>query len=479
MEKPNILWICTDQQRFDTLGCYGNPHVSTPNLDRLAEEGVLFERAYCQSTVCTPSRASFLTGRYPRTTRCRQNGQSIPESEVLVTKLFSEAGYACGLSGKMHLSACHPSVCRTTERRIDDGYDMFHWSHDANNSWPTNEYFHWLNEVGVAFETMPHPECGSIQIGMHSEYHHTTWSVNKAINFIESCSTHNRPWLFSLNIFDPHSPFDPPESHLQKYVDLIDTIPLPNYTDGELETKPSFQKIEFHEGLNSRKKYKAAKMSEKDHRYIKAAYWAMIDLIDEQVGRLLDRLRQKGLLENTLVIFMSDHGELLGDHGMYYKGPFFYEPSIRVPLIVSWPGVIPSGRRSKALVELVDLAQTMLDAAGIKHDQGMQGRSLWELLKGNADLNHHRDDVYCEYYNALPWNNPAAYGTMVLTERYKLVPYHGLERGELYDLELDPAETFNRWDHPDYASVQMMLMKKLCDRMAWTIDPLPERQAPW
>ncbi len=122
---PNILWICSDQQRFDTLGCYGNPYVQTPNLDKLAQDGVLFEHAYSQSPVCTPSRASFLTGRYPRTTRCRQNGQAIPPDEVLVTKLLQDAGYVCGLAGKLHLAPCNPRVCKGTEQRIDDGYDQF------------------------------------------------------------------------------------------------------------------------------------------------------------------------------------------------------------------------------------------------------------------------------------------------------------------------------------------------------------------
>lgn len=111
MKRPNILWICTDQQRFDTLGCYGNRFVRTPNLDRVAQTGVLFDYAFCQNPVCTPSRASFLTGRYPRTTRCRQNGQSIPADEVLVTRLLRDAGYVCGLSGKLHLAPLHPDVC--------------------------------------------------------------------------------------------------------------------------------------------------------------------------------------------------------------------------------------------------------------------------------------------------------------------------------------------------------------------------------
>ena len=153
---PNILWLCTDQQRYDTLGVTGNPFVRTPNLDRLAAEGVLFDRAYCQNPLCTPSRASFLTGRYPRTTRARQNGQGIPAAEVLVTRLLADAGYLCGLAGKLHLSPCHPSACPVTERRVNDGYAEFHWSHHPFPDWPGNEYIHWLQERGVAFARQPH-----------------------------------------------------------------------------------------------------------------------------------------------------------------------------------------------------------------------------------------------------------------------------------------------------------------------------------
>ena len=202
MKQPNILWICTDQQRFDSLGCYGNEYVHTPNLDRLAENGVLFERCYAQNPVCTPSRSSFLTGRYPRTTRCRQNGQSIPESETLISKVFSDAGYICGLSGKFHLSACHPSVCKTNERRVDDGYSIFNWSHDEKGLWPANEYRNWLKEMGVEYQTKLLDESKYVEVGMPEEYHQTTWCVNRAINFIESCQPYDIPWFFSLNIFD-------------------------------------------------------------------------------------------------------------------------------------------------------------------------------------------------------------------------------------------------------------------------------------
>lgn len=479
-QAPNVLWICTDQQRFDTLGCYGNPFVHTPNIDRLAERGVLFENSFSQSPVCTPSRASFLTGRYPRTTRCRQNGQDIPKDEVFVTRLLKEgAGYINGLSGKLHTSTCNPSVNKGTERRIDDGYDEFHWSHHPRPEWPTNEYGNWLIERGVKYDVRPSERSKQVSIGMPVEYHQTTWCAEKAINFIRANADYDYPWLFSVNIFDPHHPFDPPAEYLERYLERLDEIPLPNYVEGELANKPLFQQIDHGQSYNTPHLHAFTEMSEDEHRYVRAAYWAMIDLIDAQVGRMLDALEETGQLENTIVIFMSDHGEMLGDHGIYLKGPYFYEPAIKVPLIVSMPGTVLQGQRSTALVELVDIAPTLLEAAGLPRYPGMQGRSLWPMLTGEAPLDQHRDDIYCEYYNAMPWHrDPTAQATMVRTERYKLVAVHGVG-GELYNLERDPNETHNQWDNPDYAPVKLELFSRLCDRMAYTVDPLPERRAAW
>jgi len=176
---------------------------------------------------------------------------------------------------------------------------------------------------------------------------------------------------------------------------------------------------------------------------------------------------------------MSDHGEMLGDHGIYLKGAYFYECAVHVPLIVSWPARIGQGKRSKALVELVDLAPALLDAAGLPHPPGMQGRSLWPMLTGDAPLDTHRDDVYCEYYNANQGYKTPAQLTMVRTKRHKLAVAHGHSAGELYDLETDPNETHNRWDDPAYGAIRNELLLRLCDRMAWTVDPLPLREAGW
>lgn len=482
MESPNILWICTDQQRFDTLGCYGNEWVRTPHLDALAASGTLFERAYCQNPLCTPSRASFLTGRYPRTTRARQNGQCIPEDEALVTKLLADAGYRCGLSGKLHLSACVPSVTPKMERRIDDGYAEFHWSHHPDAHWPTAGYNQWLRKRGQEFRRTAFRGSWHVQTSMPPEYHQTTWCAQKAIDFIEANAEAAQPWLFSVNIFDPHHPFDPPEEFLRRYLDRQGEIPPPNYVPGELENKPDVQKTDHHGAYGGRRHlYPFDEMTPEDHRLIRAAYWAMCDLIDVEVGRMLDALQRTGQRENTLVIFMSDHGEMLGDHGIYLKGPFFYEPAVRVPLILSWPGVVPASRRPSALVELVDLAPTLLEAAGLPMEGGMQGRSLWPLLTGAAPERRHREDIYCEHYGTTHHQpgQRGAYATMVRTERHKLVAVHGESCGELYDLEKDPNETRNLWCDGAYQGVRMKLLQRLCDRMAWTADPLPARCGPY
>lgn len=476
MKQPNILWICTDQQRFDTLGCYGNRFVNTPNIDRLAEKGVLFEQTYCQNPVCSPSRASFLTGRYPRTTRVRQNGQSIPSDEVLVTRLLSEGGYTCGLAGKLHISVCNPSAAPSIEPRINDGYDEFRWSHHPKPDWPTNEYTQWLIQKGKKFSTVPHENCQYVHVGPEAEDQQTTWCAEKAETFIETNALFDRPWLYSVNMYDPHHPFTPPRSFLEKYLDKLEEIPLPDYSDGEHDNKPSFQQRDHHAAYGMKNMFPYAKMKEQDHRYLRAAYWAMVDLIDEQVGRMMDALERTDQLKDTIVIFMSDHGELLGDHGVYLKGPHFYDPAVRVPLIISWPKHLEGNRRIRSMVELVDLAPTLLDAANLPMYKGMQGRSLWPLLTGEIKEDTHREDVYCEFYNSQV-REDTAFGTMLRTKRYKLVVYHGHQLGELYHLEDDPNERHNLWNDPSYQSIKLKLFQRLCDRMAETADPLPEREA--
>ncbi len=469
-QPPNILWVCTDQQRWDTIASLGNPHIRTPNVDRLVGEGVAFTHAFCQSTVCTPSRASFLTGRYPRTTRCRQNGQTIPADEKLISRIFTDAGYVCGLAGKQHLSSCSDGK---VEIRQDDGYDTFEWSHHPQPDWKESAYAQWLASKGKTWaELYNGPATPYVKHGIPTEFHQTTWCAERAAAFVKE--HRDRPWLFSYNCFAPHHPFDPPAEYLERY-DPAD-MPLPKHRSGELENKPHYQKLDHEYAHNDPSGYRVVDMSEDDQRHVTAAYYAMIEHIDDAVGAMVGALEDSGQLENTIVIFMSDHGEMLGDHGIYLKGPHFYEAAVRVPLVLRWPEKFQRELQSDALIELVDLAPTLLQACGVDVPGNMRGRSLLPICTGQADPAVHRDYVYCEYYNA--WTHHRSYGTMMRTRDKKVGVYHGVNEGELYDLAEDPDEFDNLWEQPVGATLQHGLLKQAFDASVFTMDPWPPRLGP-
>ena len=470
-ETPNILWLCTDQQRFDTIRALGNPLIRTPNIDSLVEGGVAFEQAYCQSPVCSPSRASFLTGRYPRTTRCRQNGQTIPDDEVLVSRMFADAGYRCGLAGKLHLASCSDGK---PEVRIGDGYHDFRWSHHPQPDWPENAYTQWLHAKGKTWEEMyAGPSTGYVKEGVPAEFHQTTWCAEMTIDFIRG--NQGRPWFFSFNCFDPHHAFDPPPEYLERYDPK--EMPLPKHHAAEPASKSTFQQLDSVWAHNSPGEFHTGAMTDDDRRQVTAAYYAMCELIDDQVGRILGVLDETGQRDNTLIIFMSDHGEMLGDHGIYFKGPHFYDEAIRVPLVISWSKRFGFGVKVTDFVELVDLVPTLLEASGQSVPERVQGKSLLPLLTGTHGTEPHRDSVYCEYYNS--WTHGDAYGTMLRTEDAKIVVYHGTDQGELYDLNADPDEFTNLWDSVAHRDLKLTMMKRCFDRSVLSMDPIPGRRGPF
>jgi len=464
--RPNILWICSDQQRYDTIGALGNPHILTPNLDRLAGDGVAFTHAYCQSPICTPSRASFLTGMYPSTIHACTNGNDYwAGAAPLVSRLLAGAGFDTGLVGKLHLAGAAGRI----EPRGDDGYRVFEWSHHSHNDWPEGHaYAGWLRERGLD------PDITSIspeKIPPH--LHQTMWCAERAIAFMEEAR--DQPWLMSVNMFDPHAPFDPPEEYLRRYDP--EKLPGPLFRESDLASQALLSGVDFQTGARRPEEFQA--------RQIKAAYYAMITLIDDAVGRMAEALERTGQRKRTIVIFTSDHGETLGDHGLLLKGCRFYEGLVRVPLIFSWPGYFTSGLVSDALVELTDIMPTLLEACGLPIPERVQGRSLLPILTGAADPHDLRNSVRCEYYRALNPDTPTSkgayegsYATMIRSRRYKLVVYHGHEIGELFDLASDPGEFHNLWHDPALASVRCDLMKKSFDALAFAVD-LGAKQVTW
>ena len=463
---PNVLWICPDQQRADTIASLGNPHIRTPHLDALVQQSVTFTNAFCQTPICSPSRGSFMTGRYPRETNIKSNAEYIRPTEKLVSRILADQGYDCGLAGKLHLSPCdHHFV----EQRIDDGYRVFEWSHDISDNWPgKNQWRNWLATQGIAWPQMPREnrKSGVFGVPVDPKYTQTAWCSDRAIEFMKSQGK-DKPWMMSVHIYQPHAPYVPTQEFLEHYDP--NKMPSPAYKEGELENKPSFQTTD-HQGAYGGHGKSFAKESDQQHRTTTAAYYAMIEQVDVEVGRMMKTLEELGMTEDTIVIYMSDHGEMLGDHGIYEKGPYFYDCLTRVPLIVRWPGKYKAGLKVDALVEMVDLAPTVMDAAGLTTPGGMQGRSLTPLLTGAT--REHRDSVYMEYYNAVAKYTPPPMATCVRTENLKLAYWQTLNTGELYDLKNDSGEVNNLWGSAQHKDAQGEMMQRLAARMIASTDPL-------
>ena len=487
-ERPNILWYCTDQQRHDTIRALGYEEINTPELDAFCASGTAFANAYCQSPICTPSRASFLTGRYPASTHVHRNGNAdFPADETLVTKTFAEAGYDCGLVGKLHLTCA-----KGHERRIDDGYRLFEWSHHPRPDLDREHhaYHRWLEAKGVDPQELYAGVNGFCTEGVPAELHQTTWVTDTAIRFVEE--RRDGPWLLSLNPFDPHPPFDPPPEYLARYDPGGLTPPL--FRPSDIERQRAFGDIaqQTVEAMDPMGKMPTTRLSPEEARAaayappkqfngqtVKAAYYAMIELIDHEFGRLLKALDAMGELDDTLVVFHSDHGEMLGDHGLLYKGCRFFEGLVHVPLVFSSPGRVERGVVADGLVELVDLAPTLLEAAGLEVPVAMQGTSLWPILTGRADPAHHKDRVVCEFNDALGSAaiSTPSHGSMMFDGRMKHIVHHGTGLGELYDLSEDPGEFVNLFDDPARLAERYKLMRCHLDAMMATSDAGSERRS--
>jgi len=470
---PNILWYCSDQQRWDTIRALGNNYINTPNIDALCSEGIAFKRAYCQSPICTPSRTSFLTGRYPASHHVHRNGNEyFSPTETLVTKILADSGYDCGLVGKLHLSRA-----QILETRLkNDGYRYYKWSHHPNPDYPTgHDYADWLKEKGIDPAELFGKIKGSVAPGVPAEIHQSTWCSEMAINFINE-KRGGRPWLLSINPFDPHPPFDPPADYLARYDPA--KIPMPLFRESDIEHQKKFHDIDQQckVAIDPLKAKEAADTTKNETRallgstaptgydpqLVKASYYAMVELLDEQFGRIVKALKDNGQYDNTIIIYTSDHGELLGDHGLIYKGCRFFEALTHIPLIISWPARALKGKLSDALVELVDLAPTILDAARIEIPYNMQGKSLLPLLSGKAGLQSHKDFVICEFNDAINVrDNPDySHGVMYYDGQYKVCVYAGHDAGEIYDLKNDPGEFDNLWSLDSFVNKKAELLHK-------------------
>lgn len=494
--KPNIVLITSDQQRTDTLGCYGARHVRTPNLDRLAAEGILLERAYCTNPVCTPARASLFTGRYVSRHGAWNVGLNVPEDTVMITHRLAAAGYLTHNIGKAHFQSLGGTAEQSLEsingwrehRRLHDGpYYGFQTAEFAlgHTTFGLNgHYGAWVvaqtgEEKFKEFRTATRRsrfEFGgeAYDWTLPTRLHNSVWTADRAIAFLER-QDGARPFFLAVGFQDPHHPHCLPMDFEARV--NPDAVPMPDFTEGELDDKPPHFLEARHgtlEESNMRGAFMVAgqgtganytEVSDEDARLGRAYYYGMCQLLDQQLGRVLDCLDRRGLTQETLVIFTSDHGELLGDHGLWMKGPFHYEQLVRVPFIARLPRVIPEGMRTAALFSHVDVTPTLLSAAGLKPAEELDGRDALPLWRG--ETNQVRDFALVECVD-----DPKKLRLKsIITKNRKLTWYCEQSYGELYDLDRDPREKQNRWDDPKYASEKAALLSRLLE----TMEPLERR----
>lgn len=489
-KRPNILFLCTDQQRGDSLNCTGATWAVTPNLDRLASEGVLFNNCYVQNPVCSPSRASLFTGKYVANHGLYANGVPLPDNQTLFTRQLADAGYDCGMIGKQHLSPCDDWQ---TEPRQDDGYRCFQWAHGPNHRALENDYHAWLRKKhpDIYQDIFPHKganestaysnkaNTGTPIDHVKKEAHYSHWVAECAMEFIERPRDEHESFCLIANFFDPHHSFGAPE----EFRELIDSdaIPAPSTRADELSNKPPEQ-LFYSETSYAGVAPGFVDYTEAQIREIRAQYWAMIALVDFEVGRILKALEDAGLADNTIVVFTSDHGEMLGNHQQLLKGPQLYDDLTHVPLLVRWTGQLAPGVAIDELVQWVDLPATFLDVAGCAPGRGVQGESLLPLMTGANDT--WRDWALSEYRDSGFTTDPKIMTTMLRHEQWKLIIWHGnpatdgKRNGELYDLSKDPHELYNLFHDASHADVRRRLKLKLLDVMAQAEDrTLPQIRA--
>ncbi len=465
-KKPrNILLITTDEQRFDTLGCHHNPIVKTPHLDQLAGEGIDFLNHRCSNPMCTPARCSILTGLYPRTHGTWENGYSLPDEHQTLSGLLSAEGYSCGLFGKAHFE---PETSLYAEKLDHSkpyyGFEYFHITEDNL----VGEYLDWIrsehpehyqavldNSVEGA-RINPLPDLGPGRLNaiytspVPEELHQTAWIADRTIDFVDSCEVKGEPFFAWCSFVDPHHPWNPPEPYASMYPP--DTIPLPAFQEGENDHLPTC----YHHLKG---------MLPEEYQKMIAAYYGMISHIDHHIGRIITLLKEKGLLEQTLIIFTSDHGDYNGDHGLIRKSLWLYDSLLHVPLIVRLPGQDQAGRSFLGLSQHEDLLPTLLGWLGMQVPSQVQGVSMAGVLKGDLE-GHPRQFAHYEFENGRNYQQ----GTVncgVSHGSWKLIHYPEGPGFVLVNTETDPNEYQNLVGEE---KAQGMFEKLKAALLAWLLN---------
>ncbi|KKR04692.1 MAG: Sulfatase [Candidatus Uhrbacteria bacterium GW2011_GWF2_39_13] len=455
MIKKNILFFMTDQLLWNALGYAGHPIVKTPNLDRLAQKSLNFPNAFCVSPVCVPARISLFCGQYPH-----KHGQAtnLPVKEG--TKMFIETltanGYHTAAVGKLHLMPISRETKRFKTLKLHDGYSKAEESDYVKYLEKVKPEYAPLNMHGYPEEKKEGVISGknaitgekyeTIILGtskVPKEYFYTQFISDKTIEFLETCNKEN-PFFLFVSFLGPHSPFIVPEPYNTLY--NPDDIPVPETVKEDLSSKPKSQ-------YQRRSLWGMEYVSNEQLQKITSLYYAHITLIDEHVGKILKRLEELNLYDDTIIVFSSDHGEFLGNHGLFYKGAM-YDEATKIPLLIH-DTEMRSSRKIDELVSQIDIMPTLLDLVNIPLPEWNQGKSLKPLIDGK--VSSVRDEVFFEIRNAddgLGYNIAPGYIVGCRDKdylfSYEVNKYHDLFEGELYDLKKDPRQINNLYNKTEY-----------------------------
>ena len=443
-KKPNILLVITDQQRRNSLGAYGCRYVETPNLDALAQEGTRYDHAYCNAPICTPSRACLMTGKTLTGHGVYNLFDLLPETERLLPSYLKDQGYWTGLVGKLHVSGIMYE-CR--RRNPGDGFDLYELSHEPSIllDEPYNAYGRWLLEH-YPEEYQRLKKEGRYWKNRPAHSHFSTWVSQRTAQLIRQRDK-DRPFFLMAGYFDPHSPYDHHPKESEELLHEEYREPIVSKEEGSPEELELVRRLQCQ---NPQTRFSQEQMEQ-----LRRGYFAGISFLDSQFKAIIDALKEEGIYDDTLIIFTSDHGDMMCDHDLMGKGPYFYEDCPNVPLIIKYPGQ-REGRVSQDLVQLNDLFATALWAAG--NAEAAPPDSL-ALQSGEK-----RDIAVCEYRGCgqmdlgmFPYPVQA---TMIRGPRYKLNLYHDTRELQLFDMESDPEELHDLSKDPAMGGVILELMER-------------------
>lgn len=461
-QRPNIILIITDQQRYDTIAALGYPYVDTPNIDRLVNEGTTFTNCHITAASCVPCRASLFKGYYPHTTGVLRNGQAWGRTWV---EKLADAGYRCVNVGKMH-TIPYNAPAGFHERYVVENKDRY-----MEGRWYFDEWDKALAAHGLVKQQRElyrkrddyRERLGAFEWELPEDLHSDNFVGNMAKWWVNTYPK-TEPLFLQVGFPGPHPPYDPTPEMAQKYMARNDT-PIPAPSKDELDRLPSpFKELRQHNvEVDHDSVVWSLDPTEDQLKRLWAYYLANVEMIDAKIGELLAALKERGYLDNAVVFFTSDHGDCMGDHGQIQKWTM-YEEITRVPLVAWAPGRFEAGRKIDDLCQLFDLGPAILELAGVEVPASFEAQSLLPALKGRGSAE--REFVFCE--QAADTNlTGVSFITMIRSRRYKLVHFRGMEEGQLFDLDADPEETNTLWDSPDHREIKEELLAALRN---WLID---------